>query len=71
MEGLSVLQGGGGGTQEVGPIKIATGYDGQLAADWEESVQIIGGREASSRQAAVTCCTHVNLAASDEQERIS
>ena len=43
MEGLSVLEGGGGPRQEVGPIEIATGCDGQLGTDLGESMQRVGG----------------------------
>lgn len=34
--------------QGVGPIKTATGYDGQLGMDWVESMQRVGGQEGTS-----------------------
>lgn len=33
---------------EVTPIKIETGYDGQLGTDWEESMQTAGREECTS-----------------------
>lgn len=38
----------GGVRQEVDPIKIATGYDGQLVTDCQERMHRVGGQAITS-----------------------